>query len=50
VTGNSVSVRGNRVVITDQHGNKVSQFKNSKANTRKRVKRGRWVPKPKEKK
>jgi len=45
-TGNQVSVRGNRVVIRDQDGNIVSQFKNTKANTNQRVQDGRWVRKP----
>jgi hypothetical protein len=41
-TGNNVNVRGNKVVITDSKGNIVSQFKNSRANTLKRIKSGRW--------
>jgi len=46
-TGNNVSVRGNRVVITNENGEEVSQFKNTRANTQQRVTSGRWVPKPK---
>ncbi len=46
-TGNNVSVRGNRVVITNEDGDVVSQFKNTKANTQQRIDNGKWVPKPK---
>jgi hypothetical protein len=38
-----VYVLGNRVVVTDESGARISQFKNSAANTRKRIQRGRWV-------
>jgi RHS repeat-associated protein len=47
-TGNSVSVRGNKVVIRDKDGNIVSQFKNTRANTNQRVQDGRWIPKSEE--
>lgn len=43
-TGNTVHVRGGRVVITDKDGNRVTQFKNTRANTAQRVKDGKWVP------
>jgi RHS repeat-associated protein len=46
-TGNNVSVRGNRVVITNEDGDVVSQFKNTRANTQQRIDDGKWVPKPK---
>jgi hypothetical protein len=39
-----VCVLGNRVVVLNAKGQQVSQFKNSAANTRKRVEKGRWVP------
>ncbi len=42
-TGNTVYVKGNRVVIHDPQGNLVSQFKNSRRNTTQRVEDGRWV-------
>jgi RHS repeat-associated protein len=45
-TGNTVHVKGNRVVITDSEGNQVTQFKNTRANTAQRVQRGQWIPKP----
>ncbi|MEJ2418201.1 MAG: hypothetical protein P8Y45_14995 [Exilibacterium sp.] len=44
-TGNTVHVSGNRVVITDSNGKLVTQFKNTKKNTQKRISSGRWVPK-----
>jgi hypothetical protein len=44
-TGNNISVRGNKVVVTDQEGNIMSQFKNTKANTQQRVEDGGWVAK-----
>lgn len=43
-TGNTVHVRGNRVVIRDSEGKQVTQFKNSRANTQKRIRSGRWEP------
>ena len=43
-TGNTVHVRGNRVVVTDKSGNPVTQFKNAKSNTQMRIRTGRWVP------
>ena len=43
-TGNMVHVRGNRVVITDRSGRPVTQFKNPRANTQKRIRTGRWIP------
>ena len=45
-TGNTVHVRGNKVVVTDSEGN-LTQFKNSRANTQRRINSGRWVPKTK---
>jgi hypothetical protein len=35
------------VVVTNQDGEVLSQFKNTKANTQQRVDNGKWVPKPK---
>ena len=46
-TGNNIHVKSNRVVVTDQDGNIVSQFENTRANTQQRIQDGRWVPKPK---
>ena len=43
-TGNTVHVRGNRVVVTDGSGNTITQFKNPRANTLNRIRTGRWVP------
>lgn len=43
-TGNNVYVRGNRVVITNKDGVIVTQFKNSRTNTRERLRSGRWEP------
>jgi hypothetical protein len=43
-SGHNVNVKGDRVVITDQRGNTVSQFKNSRKNTNSRVASGRWIP------
>ncbi len=43
-SGHNVHVSGDRVVITDQHGNTVSQFKNTRKNTNSRVQSGRWIP------
>ncbi|UQI28480.1 RHS domain-containing protein [Pseudomonas bijieensis] len=43
-TGHNVHVKGDRVVITDNRGNTVSQFKNSRANTNGRVASGKWTP------
>jgi RHS repeat-associated protein len=43
-TGNTVYVDGDRVVVTDPQGNRVSQFTNSRANTLSRIQSGRWVP------
>lgn len=44
LTGNTVHVDGDRVVITDPDGNFVSQFKNPRKNTNQRVEEGRWIP------
>ena len=44
-TGNHVYVKGDKVVILTPDGRPVTQFKNSKANTSKRVKNGKWTPK-----
>ena len=43
-SGHNVHVKGDRVVVTDQRGNTVSQFKNSRKNTNGRVTSGRWIP------
>jgi hypothetical protein len=39
-----VVAKGNKVIVLDKNGKQVSQFKNTKKNTRRRVKEGRWVP------
>lgn len=44
-TGNTVHVNGDKVVITDGNGKKISSFKNTKKNTRKRIDSERWVKK-----
>ncbi len=44
-TGNTVHVKGDKVVVTDGKGKQVTQFKNSRKNTGKRVKSGKWIPK-----
>lgn len=43
-TGNTVHVDGNRVVIVNEKGERVTQFKNTKANTSDRIRSGRWEP------
>jgi RHS repeat-associated protein len=45
-TGNNVHVSGDRVVITNEQGDIVSQFRNSRANTNARIESGRWIPAP----
>lgn len=46
-TGYDVYVRGDKVVIVDPTTNlQITQFKNSRANTQKRVESGRWKPLP----
>lgn len=46
-TGYDVYVRGDRVVIVNPSTNQqVTQFKNSRANTQKRIESGRWEPIP----
>jgi formylmethanofuran dehydrogenase subunit D len=42
-TGNTVHVKGDRVVVTTEKGGIVFQFKNAKANTPKRILEGKWV-------
>jgi hypothetical protein len=44
-TGHTVVVKGNRVVIKDEEGRQVTQFTNTRRNTQKRIREGRWVPK-----
>nr|WP_259639738.1 RHS repeat-associated core domain-containing protein [Pseudomonas syringae group genomosp. 3] len=44
-TGHDVHVSGNRVVITNESGDIVSNFVNSRKNTNNRVVNGKWVPK-----
>jgi RHS repeat-associated protein len=44
LTGNNIYVSGNRVVITDQQGNFVTQFTNPRSNTTWRIETGRWIP------
>ncbi len=44
-TGYNVYVKGDRVVIVDLAINKqITQFKNSKTNTQKRILSGKWIP------
>lgn len=43
-TGNIVYVKGDRVVITNSNGARVTQFRNSKQNTLDRIQSGKWVP------
>ena len=43
-TGHTVHVDGNRVVITNSQGERVTQFTNSRANTQRRIQDGKWVP------
>lgn len=43
-TENIICVLGNKVVVLSPSGRLVTPFKNSAANTRRRVERGRWVP------
>ena len=44
-TGYDVYVKGDRVVIVDPATNQqITQFKNSRANTQKRIESGRWKP------
>ncbi|OAI18170.1 MULTISPECIES: hypothetical protein [Methylomonas] len=43
--GNIAYVKGDRVVVKDSDGNLVTQFKNSRSNTLKRIESGRWEPK-----
>ncbi|MEM9558175.1 MAG: RHS repeat-associated core domain-containing protein, partial [Acidobacteriota bacterium] len=45
-TGNTIVVRGDRVLVLNERGEEVTRFKNSRKNTRKRIENGRWVPKP----
>ena len=43
----NVYVRGDKVVIVDPATNlQITQFKNSRANTHKRIESGRWKPIP----
>ncbi|WP_212749177.1 FG-GAP-like repeat-containing protein [Chitinivorax sp. B] len=43
-TGNTVYVNGDRVVVVNEHGSVVTQFKNTRANTVSRIQSGRWTP------
>lgn len=42
-TGNTVHVDGNRVVIVDPAGERVTQFTNPCANTQNRIRSGKWI-------
>ena len=44
-TGHNVYVKGDRVVIRDSIGKPVTQFKNPRSNTLKRIENGKWIPK-----
>ncbi|MCU1752682.1 RHS repeat-associated core domain-containing protein [Pseudomonas sp. 6D_7.1_Bac1] len=43
-TGHTVHVDRDRVVIIDNQGRPVTQFKNTRANTNSRVNSGKWIP------
>jgi hypothetical protein len=43
-TSYTVHVRGNKVVIKDQNGRQVTQFKNTRRNTQDRIRKGKWKP------
>ena len=43
-TGNTIYVDGDRVVVTNPNGERVSQFRNTRRNTQERVRDGRWIP------
>jgi RHS repeat-associated protein len=43
-TGNTVYVKGDKVVIKDPAGTLVTQFKNSRSNTLSRIESGKWEP------
>lgn len=43
-SGHTIHVNGDRVVVTNSLGQKVTQFKNPRNNTQDRVRSGRWVP------
>lgn len=43
-TGAHVYIKGDRVVILDNEGKIITQFKNTKQNTRNRVRSGKWIP------
>jgi len=43
-TGNTVHVKGDKVVIDTPEGQLHSQFHNTKANTLKRIETGKWIP------
>ncbi|MDO4895319.1 hypothetical protein [Moraxella sp.] len=44
-TGGHVYVKGDRVVILNDNGIVISQFKNTRQNTLKRIRSGKWIPK-----
>ncbi|MCI5208116.1 MAG: hypothetical protein D3910_04865 [Candidatus Electrothrix sp. ATG2] len=44
-TGNTVHVKGNKIVVTDGNGRQITQFKNTRRNTNNRIRSGRWIPK-----
>jgi RHS repeat-associated protein len=43
-TGNRISISGDRVVVTNERGEIVTQFRTPRANTQKRIESGRWIP------
>ncbi|MBO0860925.1 MAG: pilus assembly protein [Chloracidobacterium sp.] len=43
-TGNTIYVDGDRVVVVDPQGREVTRFKNTRANTQKRIQSGKWIP------
>ncbi|MCP3994619.1 MAG: hypothetical protein GY722_06070, partial [bacterium] len=47
-TGNTIYVKGDRVVVLDKDGRQVTQFTNTRRNTRKRVRDGLWIPESEE--
>jgi uncharacterized membrane protein YgcG len=43
-TGNTIYVDGDRVVVVDPQGREITRFKNTRANTQKRIRAGKWIP------
>lgn len=45
ISGSTIHVKGNKVVISDGTGNQVSQFKATRSQIQSNIRRGRWEPK-----